>query len=79
MPMTKKYPCPNCGVAMEFRPDTQMLHCEFCNPKLKLLWAYGNSFGRLDVTTCTELESVALNNEVIVTGRRDETEYQWIR
>ena len=31
MPMTKKYPCPNCGVAMEFRPDTQMLHCEFCN------------------------------------------------
>ena len=30
MAMTKKYQCPNCGVAMEFHPDTQKLHCEYC-------------------------------------------------
>ncbi|MBR5712686.1 MAG: hypothetical protein IK055_07295 [Lachnospiraceae bacterium] len=34
--MTKKYQCPNCGVAMEFRPDTQEWHCEYCHSTFSL-------------------------------------------
>ena len=29
--INEKYRCPGCGVAMEFDPATQKLHCEFCN------------------------------------------------
>ena len=34
--MTRKYQCPNCGVAMEFQPDTQDLHCEYCHSSFTL-------------------------------------------
>ena len=29
--MAKKYSCPNCGEALVFNPQTQDLHCEYCN------------------------------------------------
>ncbi|MBR6018992.1 MAG: PASTA domain-containing protein [Lachnospiraceae bacterium] len=70
-------------------PEMTELDCHYCeltkldvsaSTKLERLWIqYNEHLREIDVTTCTKLSEVRLNNSVIVHGRRDETTYDWCR